>query len=674
MIPKDCIIETKSKRNIPDAVETIRIRHSSGGISTIIFKSYDQGREIFQGNEYDGIFFDEEAPLDCYSEALIRTMTTGGFTVLTFTPLKGVTELVMTFLENSQETDAKFPKYVQTITWWDVPHLDSKDIEEMLAATPPQLRDARSKGIPTVGTGLVYPVDTSTLIVDDFPIPKHFKRLYGMDVGWNSTGALWGAWDLDNDVIYITSEHKQGMAEPIVHAAAIKSRGEWIKGQIDPASRGRSQVDGQKLYEIYRDLGLKIYPANNAVEAGIFAVWERMTTGRLKVFKSCSQFLRELSLYHRDDNGKIVKKNDHLCLSGDTQILTDSGYKQITNCLDKKTRLVTYSGALVETNGAFEVKESSRMVKVVTRKGELKCTEDHLLLATSGLWYDASISEGIQITHLGEKLCQYWSSQKQNKNLGAKSIGSVGNIFSVTENDYILLYGNIISDTCRKAMLSTTLMAVDITTRSKTLPALLDQNISRSTIENVLSEGLSLGFQKPLERLLPNGTNQIKAQNGIKSIMKTLSICFTNALSENAPYAVLYTKLIKSVQKILSVQQTADLHLDEEKVETIFNAFVQFVTVNLLPTNILLAKHVQMLADMSLKSEAVISVHPIDNEKVYCFDVEGFESFVVGGGIVVHNCDCLKYLINAEPHAWGYPTSETKQKVVDNGRYINACT
>lgn len=312
MIPKDCIIETKSKRNIPDAVETIRIRHVSGGVSTIIFKSYDQGREIFQGNEYDGIFFDEEAPLDCYSEALIRTMTTDGFTVLTFTPLKGVTELVMTFLDNSQETDVKYPKYVQTITWWDVPHLSKENIEEMLAATPPQMREARSKGIPTVGTGLVYPVDPITITVDDFPIPKHFKRLYGMDVGWNNTAALWGAWDVENDIIYITSEHKQGMAEPIVHAAAIKSRGEWIKGQIDPASRGRSQVDGQKLYEIYRDLGLKIYPANNAVEAGIFTIWERMTTGRLKVFKSCTQFLRELSLYHRDDNGKIVKKNDHL--------------------------------------------------------------------------------------------------------------------------------------------------------------------------------------------------------------------------------------------------------------------------------------------------------------------------------------------------------------------------
>lgn len=312
MIPKDCIIDYKTRRNVPDAVEIIRVKHITGGVSTVILKTYEQGRATWQGSEVDWIWIDEEAPMDVYGEALIRLMTTNGSIITTFTPLSGVTELVMSALENSQDTDAEFPKYVEVVAWGDVPHISEEVKRKMLDATPPQLRDARSKGIPTVGTGLVYPVDPITITVDDFPIPKHFKRLYGMDVGWNNTAALWGAWDIENDIIYITSEHKQGMAEPIVHAAAIKSRGEWIKGQIDPASRGRSQVDGQKLYEIYRDLGLKIYPANNAVEAGIFTIWERMTTGRLKVFKSCTQFLRELSLYHRDDNGKIVKKNDHL--------------------------------------------------------------------------------------------------------------------------------------------------------------------------------------------------------------------------------------------------------------------------------------------------------------------------------------------------------------------------
>ena len=68
-----------------------------------------------------------------------------------------------------------------------------------------------------------------------------------------------------------------------MHAAAIKSRGDWVHGAIDSASRGRSQVDGEQLLQSYTDLGLHLSPADNAVESGIYDVWERRSTGRLKV-------------------------------------------------------------------------------------------------------------------------------------------------------------------------------------------------------------------------------------------------------------------------------------------------------------------------------------------------------------------------------------------------------
>jgi len=188
----------------------------------------------------------------------------------------------------------------------------------MLAATPENMRDARSKGEPTVGSGLIYPFPVEQVFVDDFKIPKHFMRAYGMDVGWNATAATFGAWDKDNDVIYINSEHKQGKAEPIVHAQAIRARGTWMKGTIDPAARGRSQIDGQQLFTMYTTTqekggcGLKLIPAPNAVSTGIYTVWERLSTGRLKLFKSCTQLQTEFQRYHRDKNGEIVKTNDHL--------------------------------------------------------------------------------------------------------------------------------------------------------------------------------------------------------------------------------------------------------------------------------------------------------------------------------------------------------------------------
>ena len=318
MIPKENIRETKTRRGVPDAIETIRVTHISGGISTIVLKTYEQGRATWQGTEVDFIWIDEECPQDVYGEALIRTMTTNGSLILTFTPLSGLTDLVINFLENSQETDVKYPKFITNVTWDDVPHLSQKDKEQMLAGTPPNLRDARSKGEPTVGSGRIYPLTVEEIVCESIKIPKYWRKTYALDVGWNNTAVVWGAWDESCDTIYIYSEHKVGEQQPIFHAQAIKSRGDWIKGVIDPASRGRSQADGEKLFDMYTlaenkgGCGLHLSPAPNAVDAGIYEVWERLSTGRLKIFKNCTMLLKEFNLYHRDEKGRVVKKNDHL--------------------------------------------------------------------------------------------------------------------------------------------------------------------------------------------------------------------------------------------------------------------------------------------------------------------------------------------------------------------------
>ena len=196
--------------------------------------------------------------------------------------------------------------------WDDAPHLDKRTKDELYDSIPPFQRDARTKGVPSLGAGAIYPVEQSEITVPPFEIPSHFARGYGFDVGWNRTAAPFGAWDRDNDVLYINAEHYRGQAEPSIHAEAIKARGSWLVGAIDPASRGRSQKDGEQLLATYREHGLNLVLANNAVEAGILAVWQRLSTGRLKVFASCGNWLAEHRLYRRDENGKIVKANDHL--------------------------------------------------------------------------------------------------------------------------------------------------------------------------------------------------------------------------------------------------------------------------------------------------------------------------------------------------------------------------
>ncbi len=216
-------------------------------------------------------------------------------------------------------------KYLVNASWDDVPHLDEKTKKELLAATPPHLRDARTKGEPSLGAGAIYPVELSEVLCDPFDIPPHWPRAYALDVGWNKTACLWGALDRQSDTWYLFTEHYRGLAEPSIHAQAIRARGEWIPGVIDPAARGRSQVDGQQLLKMYDDLGLHLTPSANALEAGIYEVWLRLSTQRIQVFKTLMNWQAEYRLYRRDENGKIIEQFDHLMACMRYLILSGAG-------------------------------------------------------------------------------------------------------------------------------------------------------------------------------------------------------------------------------------------------------------------------------------------------------------------------------------------------------------
>lgn len=86
------------KQGVSDLADTVKIKHVSGGWSTCGLKSYQQGRGSFEGTAQHVIWLDEEAPSDVYGECLIRTATTNGIVMLTFTPLEGLTETVLQFL------------------------------------------------------------------------------------------------------------------------------------------------------------------------------------------------------------------------------------------------------------------------------------------------------------------------------------------------------------------------------------------------------------------------------------------------------------------------------------------------------------------------------------------------------------------------------------------------
>jgi len=344
MIPGEDIIGWVSQPGIPEAVGTLHVKHYDIGIyaesggkrlvqdgdSRLVFKSYDQGREAFQGTEQEVIWLDEESDEGIRGECLLRLMTTDGLLIETFTPLKGLTKVVMSYLpEGYQEgmTEAVTKDKALVMAGWnDVPHLTEGQKAIMLAETPPHLIDARSKGIPSIGSGAVYPLAESEFIVDDFALPDTWPRAYAFDVGWNRTAALWGVLDPATKIVYLYAEYYRGQAEPPIHATAVKNRGDWIPGVIDPASVGAGQSDGKQLSAQYKKLGLDLQFADNDVEAGVAAVWQGLSTGSIKVFKSLQHWRTEYRMYRRDEKGRIVKENDHLM--DDTRYLILSGMKR----------------------------------------------------------------------------------------------------------------------------------------------------------------------------------------------------------------------------------------------------------------------------------------------------------------------------------------------------------
>jgi phage terminase large subunit-like protein len=87
------------RQGAPDALDSVIVKHVSGGRSTLGFKSYDQGRTKWQGETLDFVWFDEEPAQDIYFEGLTRTNATDGFVYLTFTPLKGMSDVVHAYIE-----------------------------------------------------------------------------------------------------------------------------------------------------------------------------------------------------------------------------------------------------------------------------------------------------------------------------------------------------------------------------------------------------------------------------------------------------------------------------------------------------------------------------------------------------------------------------------------------
>lgn len=315
MLPFDKIVHyTRRPHGLPGGLDTIWVKHKSGGHSVAQFKAYEQGRKSFEGTAKQGVWMDEEPPEDVYTEALFRTATTGGIMLVTFTPLEGMSRVVLGFVQPDND-EAKKYKVLVNAGWDDVPHLDPETKAALIATTPPFQRDARTKGIPQLGSGAVYGYPESELIVPTMAIPAHWVYCAGADAGGGAkpTAAVWLAADPRvGGQVQLYDEYKRESPEVALHLSAMKAKGDWIPFWMDAAALLITEHDAEQLVNVYRRGGLKVNLPNKAVESGIQAVWELISAGRFKVQAHCVGWLKEFRMYQRDEHGRIVKRDDHL--------------------------------------------------------------------------------------------------------------------------------------------------------------------------------------------------------------------------------------------------------------------------------------------------------------------------------------------------------------------------
>lgn len=323
MIPKDNLCTPSYRQaGISGVVDSVKVAHASGGYSECVWKSYEQGWQKWQGTAVDIVWLDEDPnDVQLYTEAITRLITKRGMLLVTFTPLLGVTPMLQHFYDMGDKV------FIKNVTWDEAPHLSDKDKEEMLAKYPEHERLTRSKGIPMRGEGVVFPFPEETISVAPFDIPTFWHEIIGIDFGYDHPAATVKiAVDPDNDVVYVVAANKERKMDPLAHSEKIKRMGGGLySGHIPVAwphdglntEKGR----GEQLIASYREHDLSLLSKSarykndvgggQSKERSVMEIYERIKTGRFKVFSNLNEWFEEYRNYHRRDN-KITDKRDDL--------------------------------------------------------------------------------------------------------------------------------------------------------------------------------------------------------------------------------------------------------------------------------------------------------------------------------------------------------------------------
>jgi phage terminase large subunit-like protein len=337
-IPEELIVERALSHGATGSLDFITVRHVSGGLSRIGFKSYDQLVTKWQGPTLDYAWCDEEPPLAHYNEASARLIATNGLLFSTFTPLHGRRLILGRFLERTPDA-LRYRKLIH-MPFREAKHITPEMEAAIKAKYPPSEWRSRIEGYYVLGSGQVFEgIELKDLIVPARYVPargydfgrviredrvevetRHWAKIIGIDFGIaHYFGAVLLGWDRDADKIYVMGEIKIRGGTPADHASRMRAMfGSGIPVAWPHDGNQREKGTGAQLREFYVREGLNMLPSHATfptggydTEAGILEKITRMRTGRLFVFQTCTEWMSEFENYHRED-GLLVKEDDDL--------------------------------------------------------------------------------------------------------------------------------------------------------------------------------------------------------------------------------------------------------------------------------------------------------------------------------------------------------------------------
>lgn len=145
-----------------------------------------------------------------------------------------------------------------------------------------------------------------------------------------------------------------------------------------------------------RRLGISnVFEANNDVLNGIRYVNDLFANGTLKICKCCRNLISEMGTYVWDQKAaekgieKPLKTNDH-CVTGDSLILTENGYKTIASLVGSSGRLYSYnrkenSFFLANYSHVRKTRENEEIYELELEDGrKVKATGDHKIMTIDG--------------------------------------------------------------------------------------------------------------------------------------------------------------------------------------------------------------------------------------------------------------------------------------------------